>query len=45
MRELRESKYSYSGIVNHLTEVGAKNKRGEVRWHKNQVIRFLKKKS
>ena len=42
MRKLRESKNSYSEIVNHLTNVGAKNKRGEVRWHKSQIIRLLK---
>ncbi len=45
MRELRANKHSYSAIVNRLTEVGAKNKRGDVRWHKSAVIRFLKKKS
>ena len=45
MRELRESKYSYSGIVNRLTEAGAKNKRGEVRWHKSQITKMLKRKS
>ncbi len=45
MRELRKSNHSYSEIVNRLTEAGAKNKRGAVRWHKSQVIRLLKGKS
>ncbi len=43
MRELRESKHSYSEIVNRLTEVGAKNKRGKIKWHKSQVIRLIAK--
>ena len=43
MRELRIAKCSYSEIVTRLTKAGRKNKRGEVRWHKSQVIRLLKK--
>ena len=41
MKQLRESNYSYSQIVNHLTENGFKNKKGECKWYKSQVIRFL----
>ena len=43
MKELRIQKCSYSEIVTRLTEAGRKNKRGEVRWHKSQVIQLLKK--
>ncbi len=43
MRELRIQKCSYSEIVTRLTKAGRKNKRGQVRWHKSQVIRLLKK--
>jgi site-specific DNA recombinase len=41
MKELRERKYSYSQIANYLTENGLKNKKGECKWYKSQVIRFL----
>ncbi|MDR3598778.1 recombinase family protein [Clostridium sp.] len=41
MKQLRERKFSYSGIANHLTENGLKNKKGECKWYKSQIIRFL----
>jgi site-specific DNA recombinase len=41
MKELKDKNYSYSQIANHLTEIGAKNKKGECKWYKSQVIRFL----
>lgn len=42
IKQLRDRKVSYSGIVNHLTKIGAKNKKGEVKWYQSQIIRFLK---
>ena len=41
IRELRDAKYSYSQIINHLTENGLKNKKGECKWYQSQIVRFL----
>lgn len=41
MKQLRDKNYSYSQIAKHLTENGFKNKKGECKWYKSPVIRFL----
>ena len=43
MKELRNKNFSYSEIVNYLSENRFKNKKGEVKWYKSQVIRFLRR--
>lgn len=45
IRQLRDSKYSYSQIANHLIENGFKNKKGESKWYQSQIVRFLKEPS
>jgi site-specific DNA recombinase len=42
IKEWRDKGYSYNEIVDKLELMGAKNKNGEVSWHKSQVIRLLK---